>query len=57
MYIADNNNHRVRKLTVSTGVISTVAGSSTSGGYSGDNGQGTAATLNLPSDVAVDSTG
>ncbi len=57
VYISDTNNHRVRKLTVSTGVISTVAGSSTSGSYGGDNGQATAATLNQPMDVAVDSAG
>jgi len=48
----------IRKVTVSTGVISTVAGSgSTSGGYSGDNIQATAATLNNPYDVVLDSYG
>ncbi len=48
----------VRKVTVSTGVISTVAGTgSTSGGYNGDNIQATAATLNNPNDVVVDSSG
>ncbi len=57
MYISDTNNHRVRKLTASTGVISTVAGSSTSGSYSGDNSQATAATLYFPSDIALDSAG
>ncbi len=48
----------VRKVTVSTGIISTVAGiGSTSGGYSGDNIQATAATLNSPHDVVLDSNG
>jgi hypothetical protein len=48
----------VRKITVSTGVISTVAGTgSTSGSYNGDNIQATAATLNSPHDVVVDSNG
>jgi hypothetical protein len=46
----------IRKITVSTGIISTVAGTgSTSGGYNGDNIQATAATLNNPNDVVVDS--
>ncbi len=46
----------VRKITVSTGIISTVAGTgSTSGGYNGDNIQATAASLNYPIDVVLDS--
>ena len=48
----------IRKITVSTGEISTVAGTgSTSGGYNGDNIQATAATLNQPHDVVLDSYG
>ncbi len=48
----------IRKITVSTGVISTVAGTgSTSGGFSGDNIQATAATLNNPDDVVLDGYG
>ncbi len=46
----------VRKVTVSTGIISTVAGTGSSG-YNGDNIQATAATLNGPYDVVVDSSG
>ena len=53
MYIADQSNNRVRKVTVSTGIISTIAGTGT-GSYSGDNGAATSATLNNPSKVAVD---
>ncbi len=55
MYIADNYNNRIRKVTVSTGIITTIAGSSTSGSYSGDNGPATSAGLNYPMDIAVDS--
>lgn len=55
VYITDANNHRVRKITPD-GKISTVAGTGT-GGFSGDGGPATAARLNLPLGVAVDSTG
>jgi uncharacterized protein (TIGR03437 family) len=54
VYIADRNNHRVRK--VSGGVITTVAGNGTPG-FSGDNGPATSAELNYPEGVAVDSAG
>ena len=54
MYIADYYNHRIRK--VSTGVITTIAGTGTSS-YSGDNGAATSATLNYPVGVAVDTSG
>ena len=56
MYFADQNNQRIRKVTVSTGIISTIAGSGTSS-YSGDNGAATSATLNYPAGVTVDSSG
>ncbi len=56
LYIADTYNNRVRKVTTSTGIITTIAGTGTSN-FSGDNGQATAATLNKPAGVTVDSTG
>ncbi len=56
MYIADTSYYRIRKVTVSTGIIYTVAGTG-SGGYSGDNGPATSATLCYPYGVAVDSSG
>ena len=56
MYIADTSNHRVRKVTISTGIITTVAGTGTTS-YSGDNGVGTSATLYDPYGVALDSEG
>ena len=56
VYIADFNNYRIRKVTVSTGIITTVAGTGT-GSYSGDNGPATSATLNEPYGVALDSSG
>ena len=54
LYIADENNYRIRK--VSNGVITTVAGNGTRG-FSGDNGLATNATLSGPAAVAVDSAG
>jgi hypothetical protein len=54
LYIADNGNSRIRK--VSGGIITTVAGNGTAG-YSGDGGPATATELNYPTGVAVDATG
>jgi len=55
IYIADYGNNRIRKINKS-GIISTVAGSSTSG-FSGDGGLATAATLRNPYDVTADIAG
>jgi trimeric autotransporter adhesin len=64
--IADSLNNRVRVVANSTGMaygismtagdIYTVAGNGTSG-YSGDNGSGTSAELNVPTGVGVDPSG
>ncbi len=56
MYITDQNNNRVRKLTVSTGIITTFAGTAT-GSYSGDNGPATSAALYDPHGIALDVAG
>ena len=56
VYIADRHSYRIRKLTVSTGIISTIAGTG-SASYTGDNGAATSAALNNPQGVAVDSSG
>ncbi len=56
IYVADAGNNRVRKITVSTGVISTVAGNGQAG-FSGDGASAASAALNLPSDVALDGAG
>jgi RHS repeat-associated protein len=56
IYIADDGNNRIRKVTVSTGVITTVVGNGT-GGYSGDGGAATSAELAAPGRVALDSSG
>ena len=56
IYIADLGNHRIRKVTISTGIISTIAGTGTSS-YSGDNGAATSATLYYPNGVGLDTAG
>jgi uncharacterized protein (TIGR03437 family) len=57
LYIADNGNHAVRKVTVSTGIISTIVGVEGSSGFAGDGGPSPAARLNSPQNVAVDKDG
>ena len=56
VYIADTSNNRIRKVTVSTGIITTIAGTGTQS-YSGDGGAATSATLGYPIGVALDSAG
>lgn len=55
IYIADTSNHRIRKINTS-GIISTIAGTGT-GTFGGDNAAATAAKVNSPQGVAVDSSG
>ena len=57
LYIADTDNHRIQSVLFGKGLtITTVAGTGTAG-FSGDGGPATAAQLNTPVAVAVDSTG
>ena len=53
VYVADESNHRIRKITAS-GVVSTLAGSGTSGNT---DGTGTSAQFKYPTGVAVDGAG
>ena len=58
LYIADTGNNIIRKVTVSTSVITTIAGNKSKGaGFAGDGGAATSALLNQPYDVALDSYG
>jgi uncharacterized protein (TIGR03437 family) len=60
LYIADQNNHRIRKVTAD-GKIDTIAGTGPpglqGGGFSGDGGPATSALLNNPVAVAIDAAG
>ena len=55
LYVADNSNHRVRKIDAA-GVITTIAGTGEKG-YSGDGGLAAEAQLDSPGWVAVDASG
>src|SRR5262249_20240480 len=56
IYICDNDNNRIRKVTAATGVISTIAGNGLAG-FGGDGGPATAARFSEPQNVAVDKDG
>ena len=56
IYIADTDNQRVRKVTKSTGIITTIAGNGT-GGYNGDGISATTAELQSPAGLAFDKSG
>ncbi|MBE2289001.1 MAG: T9SS type A sorting domain-containing protein [Chitinophagaceae bacterium] len=56
VYIADWGNNKVRKITYSTGIIKTIAGTGV-GGYSGDGGIATNAKISRPVDVFCDTSG
>jgi trimeric autotransporter adhesin len=56
VYFSDEGNNMVRKITVTTGIISKVAGSGTAG-YTGDGGAATLARLNQPKMIAIDASG
>ena len=57
IYIADGGNSCLRKVSGTTGGISTIAGIPTIPGATGDGSAATAATLNFPTGVAVLSSG
>jgi sugar lactone lactonase YvrE/uncharacterized protein YjdB len=54
LYISDENNHILRKLVLSTGILSTIAGTALTAGSSGDGGAATAARFNHPDGIVAD---
>ena len=61
VYVAEQANHRIRKIDGLTGVIMTIAGSGGAGlpggGFAGDGGPATGALLKEPNQVALDPVG
>ncbi len=57
IYIADSTNNVIRKVTASTGIITTIAGASIIAGSGGDGGPATAASFSTPEDVEVSAAG
>src|ERR1035438_10136384 len=57
LYISDQYNYRVRKVTAATGVITTVAGNGNAGQSVTDGVAATASVVEQPSELALDSTG
>jgi trimeric autotransporter adhesin len=55
LFVSDISNRRIRRISPA-GIVTTVAGTGTSGGYSGTGGPATAAAMNNDA-VAVDSAG
>ena len=56
LLIVDAGNCRIRKINLSTGIITSIAGNGTAG-YNGDGIAATAAALNIPESVATDTAG
>jgi uncharacterized repeat protein (TIGR01451 family) len=56
LYVADKNNHRVRRVDGATGIINTIAGNGVAGS-AGDSGLATLANLNGPAGLALDGAG
>ncbi|SNT34982.1 Ig-like domain (group 3) [Granulicella rosea] len=57
IYFSDNGNNVVRRIDAFTGVITTVAGTLGTPGYTGDGGAATQATLNQPNGLSFDASG
>jgi sugar lactone lactonase YvrE len=56
IYIADYDNNRIRKVSIASGLISTIAGTGVAG-YSGDQGPAISAMIKQPRGIVVDGTG
>ena len=54
LYVADSGNHLIRKIVISTGAVTTVAGTGSSG--SADNSTGTSASFYYPAGITTDGT-
>ena len=51
LYVADQNNHTIRKIVISTGAVTTIAGYA--GSYGSTDGTGTSARFKYPSGITI----
>ncbi len=56
IYVAEYSGHRVRRIDIATGIITTIAGTGNPG-FSGDGGPATNANIDTPHDLAIDDNG
>jgi hypothetical protein len=56
LYFSDTNNHRIRKISIETGLVSTIAGNGFQGN-TGNEGQATSAMIDSPRLLAISSDG
>lgn len=56
LLVADTGNHRIRRIDLGTGMVTTIAGNGTDG-YTGDGGPALSASLNAPSDITCAANG
>ena len=54
LYIAEQGADVIRKITIATGIITTIAGTNGTASFGGDNGPALSAFLNTPNSVSVD---
>jgi sugar lactone lactonase YvrE len=57
MYVCDVNDHTIRKVNLTTGIITTIAGIHGVGGFTGDGGAATSARINYPANIIFDPSG
>ncbi len=56
LYVTDASNHRIRRINLTTGIISTAVGTGLPGN-GGDNGPATIAQINIPRGITIDHSG
>ena len=56
LYLADVGNHKIRKIVIATGAVTTLAGTGSACTSNCDNATGTSAGFNIPIGITTDGT-